>query len=85
MIFTIVAMWALAGDPSAGQQAAANPAPKKDRMICRTVEMTGTRMGGGRVCKSESEWQKEREDAQRVLNGRRDLTDVEPMTPSKPQ
>jgi hypothetical protein len=80
MIVTILASLALAADPSTAQQAVVN-APKTDRMICRTVELTGSRIGGGRVCKTESQWQKEKEDAERMLNGRRDLSDPEPMRP----
>ncbi|MFL6740993.1 MAG: hypothetical protein ACJ8FB_04820 [Sphingomicrobium sp.] len=82
MILTILASWALASDPSAVQAAPATPPAKKERMVCRTMEMTGTRLGGGRVCKSESDWQKDKEDAERVLNGRRDLLDAAPARPA---
>jgi len=81
MILTILASWALASDPSAPQVAPATPPAKKERMICRTMELTGTRMGSGRVCKRESEWRKDKEDAEHVLNGRRDLFDASPTRP----
>jgi len=45
------------------------------------MELTGTRMGSGRVCKRESEWRKDKEDAEHVLNGRRDLFDASPTRP----
>ena len=82
MILTILASWALATDSSAAQGGSAAPPAKKDKMICRTMEMTGTRLGGGRVCKTESEWQKDKEDAERMLNGRRDLLDASPARPA---
>jgi len=42
-------------------------------------------MNAGRLCRTESQWRKDKEDAERVLDGRRDLTDVVPGTPPKPQ
>ena len=74
MISFLLAAAALAGEPSV---VPATPAarPKKEAKICRTQEITGTRMGGRSVCKTADQWRLEREDAERMLNGRRDLVD----------
>jgi predicted secreted protein len=74
MIVFLIAATALAGDPPVAS--APLPAkPKKEAKICRTQEMTGTRMGGRTVCKTADEWRLEKDDAERMISGRRDLVD----------
>jgi hypothetical protein len=85
MIFTLLAGWAFAAGTASSQQGNFTTPPPGDRLICRSVERTGTRMNAGRLCRTESQWRKDKEDAERVLDGRRDLTDVVPGTPPKPQ
>ena len=64
---------------SGGQPAATPTKPKKEAKICRTIEVTGTRMGNRTECKSADDWKLERDQAQQVLNGRRDLVDGHPV------
>ena len=67
----------------ASQPAAAVPAkPKKEAKICRTIEVTGTRMGNRSECKTAAEWDDEKRQAEQFLNGRRDLEDVVPKRPA---
>jgi hypothetical protein len=40
------------------------------RRICRTVEKTGSRMGGRRICKTVNEWKAEEEAARKFLGDR---------------
>lgn len=65
-----------AGAPAAAQPAPAEnaaqaadmgvgPAPKgDDPKICRRIATTGSRVGGERVCKTASEWQREEKENQ---------------------
>lgn len=81
MITFLLAAAAFAGDPAA---TAAAPAvkPKKEAKICRTEEITGTRMGGRSVCKTAEEWRLQKDEAERMLNGRRDTFDAAPARPA---
>ncbi|WP_326525016.1 hypothetical protein [Sphingomonas sp.] len=44
-----------AGDPTAAVPAPAKPA-KEDKIICRYIETTGSRVAGERVCMAKSQW-----------------------------
>ena len=81
MISFLLAAAALAGDPSVVPAAPAAK-PKKEAKICRTQEITGTRMGGRSVCKTADEWRIEKDEAERMLNGRRDTFDTAPARPA---
>lgn len=81
MIIVLIAALAVAGD---APTAPAPPVAKKEAKICRTMEVTGTRMGSRSICKTAEEWQREKDDAERVLNGRRDVFDAEPARPAGP-
>ena len=52
------------------------PAPKeKEKKICRSVEAsTGSRLGRGRVCKTQAEWDAERERASREVERARSIS-----------
>ena len=80
MITLLVAVAALAGEPAA-TPSATPVKPKKEAKICRTQEITGTRMGGRTVCKTADEWRLEKDDAERMLSGRRDTFDTAPARP----
>jgi len=45
------------------------PAKKKDPVICKRQEETGSRLGGKSVCMTKSQWDAQRTDAQRTLTG----------------
>ena len=79
MITFLIAAAAMGADPM-GAVAAPAAKPKKEARICRTVEVTGTRMGGRSVCKTADEWRLEKDEAERMLNGRRDLVDGHPVS-----
>ena len=79
MFAVLIAAAALAGEPASATTAA--PAkPKKEVKICRTQEITGSRIGGRSVCKTADEWRLEKEDAERMISGRRDLVDGHQVT-----
>jgi hypothetical protein len=42
---------------------------KKDPVICRHQEETGSRLGGKSICMTKSQWDAQRADAQRTLVG----------------
>ena len=78
MIGFLLASAAMAGNPTA----AVLVKPKKDAKICRTIEVTGTRMGNRTECKTSADWDDEKRQAEQFLNGRRDLEDVVPKRPA---
>jgi hypothetical protein len=49
--------------------APAPPAKKKDPVICKHQEETGSRLGGKSVCMTKSQWDEQRADAQRNMMG----------------
>lgn len=51
-------------------------------VICRKVEQTSSRIGNPRVCQTRKQWRLEKEQAETTLQGRRDMTDVEPVKAS---
>jgi hypothetical protein len=76
LFLTVAAPAAAAGDPApavapndGGGSTAAAAAPAKERKICKKLEVTESRMGANRICKTAAEW---REDQQNG-NGLDDL------------
>ncbi|URD61412.1 hypothetical protein M8312_02545 [Sphingomonas sp. KRR8] len=76
MLLLFTAATLLIADPA---NPPAQPAPAAgQKKICKTFEVTGTRMGKDRVCKTADEWQAEEavrnhevEEAQRVAASQR--------------
>jgi hypothetical protein len=57
----VISSGALAEGPATGGQA---PKPKKaDGVVCHTVDETGSRLGGKRVCMTREQWEVARRDA----------------------
>ncbi len=73
MLISILAAAALfaASEPAAQAEPTTNAAPAsapaakpaKDKMVCKSEPVTGTRFGK-KVCRTESEWRQMRQDAQ---------------------
>jgi hypothetical protein len=86
MLALFLAISALAADVPPAQPAA-EPAPKRERMICRRLEQTGTRMSGREVCRTQSQWDYDERSARDVLRDKqlRDIIDPVPSTPLSPQ
>ena len=78
MILFLLASGALA---ASGPATAPAPAakPKAEKKICRTIEITGSRMGVREICMPASEWDYQKRQAEQVLNGRRELVDGRPV------
>jgi hypothetical protein len=86
MLAFLLANTALAaGVPPA--QPATDPTPKRERLICRRMEQTGTRMSGREVCRTQSQWDYDKTSAEDVLRDKqlRDVIDPVPLTPPVPQ
>lgn len=78
MILFLLASGALAAsDPASAPAPVAKP--KAEKKICRTIEITGSRMGVREVCMPASEWEYQKRQAEQVLNGRRELVDGHPV------
>jgi len=64
--------------PTGNRQTAVvgQPPATVDRVVCRTMVETGSRLGGTRVCHRQSEWEQERRrnqaDADHETNGTHD-------------
>jgi hypothetical protein len=67
--------------PAAMAQDAAQPAPApvKEKKICRTIEATGTILGGKRECHTKREWA---EMAARARDARQDSDSERPLRES---
>ena len=63
MKFAALLLLAAFAEPSASQQGeGAAEAPKKERMICKRIDATESRMASKRICKTAQQWK----DAQRI-------------------
>lgn len=54
---------AMAGTPAQESQTAAKPDKPQDKLVCKFVNTTGSRLSRDRVCMTRSQWQAQ-EDAQ---------------------
>lgn len=59
----------MSGPPAPAPAPPAPTAKKKDPVICKRQEETGSRLGGKSVCMTKSQWDAQRTDAQRTLTG----------------
>jgi hypothetical protein len=68
-MFLIAAVLLASAQPVADPQAATpvTPAPKKEKKICRTLNTTGSRLGGDRVCKTKAEWDADSEETRQQV------------------
>ena len=80
MLVLFLASAALAaGNPATPPDAPPAGKPKKEAKICRTIEITGSRMGVREVCMPAPERDYQKRQAEDVLSGRRGLTDGGPV------
>ena len=54
---------AVAGTPTQESQTAAKPDKPQDKLVCKFINTTGSRLSRDRVCMTRSQWQAQ-EDAQ---------------------
>ena len=55
-------------DPAQTGDTAQNPSSNPDQIVCRrTAPPTGSRLGGGRECHSQREWDQRAEEARKAL------------------
>jgi hypothetical protein len=54
--------------PGAAPAAVTRPRHDPDEMICKWIQELGSRLGGGRVCLTRAQWDKQSRDAQDQLN-----------------
>lgn len=55
-LLLVMVMLAGGQDASAATTQAPEPAASRERIICRRMQMTGTRLSRVRVCQSQAEW-----------------------------
>lgn len=58
MTFSIVAALVLATGQPATPPVAAKPVADPEKMVCKTIGETGSRLGGKRECKTRAEWER---------------------------
>ena len=61
----LIATPAIAGDPAAQQQAAAN---NPDQKICEKITVTGSRLATRTVCATKREWDQRRLEERQLLD-----------------
>jgi len=94
LVFTMLAAQA-ANPPPAGESPVARqvvvvgqPPATVDRVVCRTMVETGSRLGGTRVCHKQSEWEQERRrnqaDAAHETSGTQDYGYQSMPQPTRP-
>jgi hypothetical protein len=66
MILTVPAVAQSPGQTAGQSQAQAKP-NAVDKIVCKTEETTGTRLGAHRVCATEREWREQAEQTQAAV------------------
>lgn len=76
--FMVALTLAAGGDTSAtSQNAAKSDKPVQERMVCRTQERLGTRLGGKRVCNTKARWDEiESESGAAVRDAQRTMSSM---------
>jgi hypothetical protein len=54
-----------AGATASAVPAAATP-PEDAKIVCKTINTTGSRLGGKRICASKKEWRRMNEEAEKA-------------------
>lgn len=54
-----------ASTPTSATPAAATPADDA-KIVCKTINTTGSRLGGKRICASKKEWRRMNEEAEKA-------------------
>jgi hypothetical protein len=62
-----VSVPAVADTPSRPTQAAAKPTKPEDKVVCRFVNTTGSRLLGERVCKTRGQWEADADTTRDIL------------------
>ena len=60
----VVATPAAAGAPTGQDQSAAKPEKPEDKVVCRFVNSTGSRLSRQKECKTRADWDHESEEVQ---------------------
>jgi len=83
MIYALMlATSALSGDSAAA--AIQEATPRSERRVCRTFDRPASRMGSERICKTASEWERERQDAERFTTDRQNRNLEVPVSNAPP-
>lgn len=62
MIVMTIALLVQAATPT--PVAAAHPPAAKEKMVCITEAVVGSRLGGHRICRTAAEWERDRREGQ---------------------
>ena len=62
----MISSGALADEPATNGQAS-QPKKKGDGLVCRTIDETGSRLGGKRVCMTREQWEENRTQARQSV------------------
>jgi hypothetical protein len=66
LLAVLVALAAPASEAAPAAQAQSNPKPERpqDKIVCKFVNSTGSRLSGTRECRTRAEWERASADAQ---------------------
>jgi hypothetical protein len=84
LVIAAVATPAAAGAPPTQAQVAAKPSNPQDKVVCRFINTTGSRLIGERVCKTRAEWEHESDETRNDFEQRdqRPSGDTSPAEPN---
>ena len=68
MMIIMIASVLAAAQAGVAPPAAAPIPPVKEKMVCRHIDETGTRMGRHTRCQTASEWQREKAEAESAIS-----------------
>jgi hypothetical protein len=64
-----IALLAIVAVPaSAKEKKASDDTPDTERVVCKTMRATGSRLAGERVCKTKAEWDREKQEARHRMD-----------------
>ena len=75
-ILSFLLLQAAAATPPAESQTA--PPPEDAKVVCKTVTVTGSRLGGKRVCMAKRDWRRMNEQNEQVAREVQDTYSKQP-------
>lgn len=63
-----VALLAIVAAPVAAKEDKGAETPDTERVVCKTMRQTGSRLAGERVCKTKTQWDQEKAEARRQMD-----------------
>jgi hypothetical protein len=66
-LFAVALAFAITA-PAAASEEKGKETPDSERVVCKTIRTTGSRLQGERVCKTKSQWDEEKAQARQKMD-----------------